>query len=122
MSTEKKGKKMIYEIILEELNREKLWFYGKDISENSKDIITLKDFRKILMFGKITDQERKVRELWKLMEDLDFFSKVNQSKSMFVHLGVVAKVLGYETLPSSTLLQSDNRSEEQQATSTSAGD
>ncbi len=86
-----------YDGILAALNREFLWIYGP-VQPGSKEKITLADFRKVLILGKITTSERKVQELWKMMEDLDFFIKINQSNSRLVDLAAVAKVLGYQSI------------------------
>ena len=90
------GRQMItYESVLTALNRKFLWVYGPT-EKGCEEKITLKDFRKILMMdAKLTASERKVRELWKLMEDLDFFRKINQSESRFVDLAAVADALGF---------------------------
>ena len=91
------GRKTItYKVVLEELDRERFWCYG-DPSLKLEDRINLKEFRKILMFSGVTSSERKVRELWMLMEDLDFFRKINQSDYRIVDITAVRKALGYTT-------------------------
>ena len=83
-----------YDGVLTALNKHFLWIYGP-VQPGSREKITLTEFRKVLIFGKITTSERKVRELWQMMDDLDFFIKINQSESRLVDLAAMAKVLGF---------------------------
>lgn len=97
------GRKAItYKVVLEELNRERYWCYSNPV-KNTEDRISLKEFRKVMMFNDVTTSERKVRELWKLMEDLDFFRKVNQSDFRIVDIKAVARALGFKTVEDESL-------------------
>ncbi len=98
-----------YDGVLRTLNRHFLWIYGP-VQPGSREKITLTEFRKILIFEKITTSERKVRELWKMMEDLDFFIKINQSESRLVDLAAMAKVLGFPVTDRRPLEKTDSES------------
>lgn len=105
-----------YKRVLEELNKERLWTYGQ-ITESMQDRITLKEFRKVLMFRDITSSERKVREMWKLMEDLDFFYKINQSDARLIRLANVAEALGVEVSKDESLTHAESTETAEGATS-----
>lgn len=89
-----------YDRILRELNSKFCWTY-KAIDEGSQGRISFKEFKKILILEKITTSERKVKELWNLMTDLDFFIKINKSEIRIVDLAAVARVLGHPVLRNS---------------------
>ncbi len=105
-----------YDGVLTTLNKYFEWNYAT-IRPGCQDKISFAQFRKILMFEKVTTSERKVRELWKLMEDLDFFVKINQTESRFVDLAAVARALGFPVVdvkssPKRTTPESDIREAE----------
>jgi len=88
-----------YKDVLEALNRKAYFWTDLTIFYNTKDTITLKDFRKILIIeAEIARTDRKVRELWSLMQDLDFFVKMNNSSTLRINLEEVAKVLHFKIL------------------------
>lgn len=66
------------------------------ITEGNQTVITLKEFRRILMIDSdLTTSERKVKELWNQMLDFDFFTKINQSDKVLVNLAECCRALGY---------------------------
>jgi hypothetical protein len=91
-----------YDRVLKELNNKFCWTY-KAIDEGSQGRISFKEFKKILILEKITTSERKVKEMWNLMTDLDFFIKINKSEIRIVDLAAVATVLGHPVLNSDDL-------------------
>lgn len=92
-----------YKVILTALSKHKdlMWGY-MEIQDGARDKISLNLFRKVLMLDDkdtgpaITSSQRKVKELWQTMFDLDFFMKINASDVALVDLTAVAKVLGYK--------------------------
>ena len=88
-----------YKDVLKALNERAYFWTDVTIFYNTKDTITLKDFRKILIIeAEIARTDRKVRELWSLMQDLDFFVKMNNSSTLRINLEEVAKVLHFKIL------------------------
>lgn len=76
--------------VLDTVVREMGWNPG---IRHGEEKITFREFKRIMIISEITTNDRKCKELWGTVRDLEIGRKVNQSDTLLIEMNALCRLL-----------------------------